>query len=431
MKRILNLKNIPITLVIGFNLFTLLVFYTAPIDWVTDNLFIFFIFAITCQIMIAFGYSLGYKKSLKRNVFSAPLQTFSRKRINFIFFFYIATFLIGYAYHLKFNVFNIKGMINYLMVGILDPHTGYRMALDENRPPTVSWSIYFLISIINQLFFIIGFIKWSQMNLLKKIFFIFFILIDLFFWMGRGTNFGVISMITTLAFASVFKLKFVGTDLKKTLKFFFIIALFLFGSIYIFSYNMTNRSGSDKINFQAFNLGPSKVNENAAIFTLIPKQLQTTYMFVVSYLTQGYYHTCLAFNLDFKPTFFLGSNPASISMGQAFNIDVWENTYMYRLGKEGVDPLVNWHSAYLWYANDISIPCVPILLFFIGYIFGFSWGLSLKSNDFLSKIIFIIVGNMLLYLFANNSYLSSIFYSFMFILPLWYLSRVLRIKLVN
>jgi hypothetical protein len=34
-------------------------------------------------------------------------------------------------------------------------------------------------------------------------------------------------------------------------------------------------------------------------------------------------------------------------------------------------------------------------------------------------------GSVLLYLFANNSYLSSIFYSVMFVLPVWLLTRVL------
>ena len=431
MKRLFNLKYTPLTIVIGFNLFTLFIFYTAPIQWVTDNLFLFFIFAILCQIMIILGYKLGYKKSNRKKIPVAVLFNFSKKTLNFVFWFYSITFLIGYAYHLKFSVFDIKGMVSLLMIGIADPHAGYRLALSESRPATVSWSIFFFISIINQVFFIIGFLKWGDMGRWKKILFILFVLFELFFWMGRGTNFGVISMITTLAFASVFRLESIRLNLKKAFRFYSLIILLLAGSIYIFSYNLNNRAGNDKINFQVFNLGLAKVNENAAVFTIMPKKLQTTYMYMVSYLAQGYYHTCLAFDLDFKPTFFLGNNPAAIDLGKVFNIDVWKDTYMYRLREKGVDPLVNWHSAYLWYANDVSIPGVPFLLFFIGYIFGFSWGVSLKNDDFLSKIIFIILGNMLLYLFANNSYLSNEFYSFMFILPIWYLTRVGRIKLTK
>ena len=36
-----------------------------------------------------------------------------------------------------------------------------------------------------------------------------------------------------------------------------------------------------------------------------------------------------------------------------------------------------------------------------------------------------ILGNMLLFLFANNTYLASVFYAFMFLLPFWLFTRVL------
>jgi hypothetical protein len=425
-----NLKNIPLTVVIGFNLFTLFIFYTAPIKWATENIPLFLFFSLSSQIMIMLGYRIGFRKNIKSNISNGIFFKVSGKKINFIFSFYSITFLIKYAYLLKFNFFDIKGMVSILLIGIINPQLGYALSLNESRPDTISWSVYFLISIINQIFFIIGFIKWREINKAKKILFIFFVLVDLFFWMGRGTNFGVINVISTLAFASFYKLKSIKFSFKNVFRFYVVIILLLIGSIYTFSYNMVSRSGNTKLNLQAFNLGISKVNENAAIFTILPTRFQPTYMYMVSYLAQGYYHTCLAFDLDFKPTFFLGNNPALINLAdEVFNFDIWKDTYVYRLREKGVDPRVNWHSAYLWYASDFSIPGVPILLFFIGYLFGASWALSLRKNDFLSKIVFIILGNMLLYLFANNTYLSSVFYSFIFILPVWYFTRIKKYKL--
>ena len=92
-------------------------------------------------------------------------------------------------------------MINRLLLGIYDPQLGYSLSLDKSHPFTVSWSLYFFIAIIDQVFFIVGFIKWKTMNRFKKCLFIFFLLIEIFYWMGRGTNFGVISLITTLLFS--------------------------------------------------------------------------------------------------------------------------------------------------------------------------------------------------------------------------------------
>ncbi len=101
---------------------------------------------------------------------------------------------------------------------------------------------------------------------------------------------------------------------------------------------------------------------------------------------------------------------------------------MYRLWEKGVDPFIYWHSAYSWFASDVTFAGVPVLLCLIAYMFGLSWALSVTHDDLLSKVVYIVLGNMLLYLFANNSYLSSVFYAFMFILPTWCVTRVLTAR---
>ena len=186
---LLSLKNRPLTIVIGFNLLTLIVFFTAPVRWKTDNLFLFVIFSLFCQIMIVIGYERGYKKYLNADVSNSILYNFTDNKLNFIFLFYLFTLLYKYAYLLRFNLFDIKGMFSFLMVGIADPQIGYALATDAFRPVTLKWYIYFPISIINQVFFIIGFIKWKDLSRFKKYLFVFFVLIELYYWMGRGTNF--------------------------------------------------------------------------------------------------------------------------------------------------------------------------------------------------------------------------------------------------
>lgn len=421
---LLSLKNRPLTIVIGFNLFTLLVFFTAPVTWKTDNLFLFLIFSLFCQIMIVLGFKRGYKKYLDADVSNSILNNLTDKKLNFIFLFYLFTLLYKYAYLLKFDLFDIKGMFSFLMMGIANPQIGYELSVDASRPNTLGWDIYFLISIINNVFFIIGFIKWTDLSRLKKYLFVFFLIIDVFYWMGRGTSFGVICMITTFTFSYIDRLRSVTLNLKQTLVFSMVIILLLYGGISVFTYNIKNRVENKEIVMERFSFGSSEINENHYMFSLIPKSQHAAYMAVVSYLTQGYYHTCLAFDLDFKWTYFLGNNPISIADAEMFNINVWEDTYVYRLRNKGVDPLVNWHSAYVWYASDVSFFGVPFLLYFIGYLFGISWALSLGNGDFLSKLLFVVLGNMLLYLFANNTYLGSIFDSFIFLLPAWYFTRV-------
>jgi len=423
---LLNIKLLPLTVVIGFNLFTVLIFLSAPMNWATDNLYIFTAFFLICQIMIIGGYLQGFQKVVRLDIPHTVFYKISNIKLSLIFFFYAATMLIKYAFSLKFNLLDIKGMVLFCLTGLIDPRTTYIIGADPTRPYTINWSLYFLTSIINQLFFIIGFIKWKEMSLLKKIFFILFVIIELFYWMGRGTNFGVICMITTVTFVFIDRFKLLKLNFRKTLSVSVLIFLLFMVSFTFFAYNMDRRGDGGAAITGNFAIGSSTVRESSAIFSIIPESLHNSYLLIVSYMTQGYYHTCLAFDLDFKSTYFLGNNPGLISLAGALGIYVWENTYMYGLGAKynDVDDLAVWHSAYTWYANDVSFFGVPFVLFILGYLYGLSRNLSLKYNDFLSKVMFIIFGNMLLFLFANNTYLSSVFYSFMFVFPIWYFTRV-------
>ena len=53
-------RDRPILGITGFNLFTLLVFVTAPVKWQTDNLPLLCLFVLVCQLMIYAGFRLGH-----------------------------------------------------------------------------------------------------------------------------------------------------------------------------------------------------------------------------------------------------------------------------------------------------------------------------------------------------------------------------------
>ncbi len=95
---------------------------------------------------------------------------------------------------------------------------------------------------------------------------------------------------------------------------------------------------------------------------------------------------------------------------------------MHRLHRLGIDEYGVWHSAYTWFASDVSFYGVPVLLFVVGYGFGFSWICGMRG-DFLSRLVFIMFGNVLLFLFANNTYLSSVFCAFIVFVPFWVFTR--------
>jgi hypothetical protein len=242
--------------------------------------------------------------------------------------------------------------------------------------------------------------------------------LDLLFSIGRGTTFGLVSMVTTFLFAALFwKRSQLGTGLL-------VVCLFM-GTVALFSYNLYSRSGNVERSVELTEFGRSALVVDHPVLAVVPESLRPTYLNVLWYFCGGYYHASFALDLDFRPTLFVGSNPALIGLAAIFGIDIWNDSYMHRLQvARGIDELGVWHSAYAWYANDVSFVGVPLVVFGIAYLFGFSWARS-AQGDFLSRIVFVILGNMLLFLFANNTYLSSVFYSVMFLLPFWLFTRVL------
>lgn len=410
----------PLKYIIAFNLFTIFIFITAPLRWESSNILLFLFLIFFSQLALIFGFTNGSKKYLKLKQIGTVI---TNKRIKQIFAFYSVTFLIKYAYILRFYPYQISEMFNFLLIGVVSPDIGYKLSLDSTRAFTIPWTVYFVISIINQVFFIIGYLTWKRNGFWLKLIFTFFIIIELFFWFGRGTNFGIISLITTFLFSRMVLFELKKSNFNKIKNGFF-LALLVVSSVFVFSYNLYNRRGGADIEIENFDLRNATVDMNHISFKIIPKPLHETYMYLVSYLSQGYYHTALSLDLDYVPTFLFGNNPAAIDLAELLHINIKEDTYVYRLQEKGIDPEVNWHSSYTWYASDVTYFGVPFVFYVLGYLFGCSWVLSMKFNDFLSQIVFVILCNMLLFTFANNNYLSNMFYSSSILFPYWYFNRV-------
>lgn len=409
-------------IIVGFNLFTIALYATAPLDYSSSaNFVLSIIYLLVSCALINYGFKAGEKKSfnpvnLEKKLFFKTTE----KILNFVFIFYTLTFLIKYAYHLRFSPLDVRGMFSFLSLGIADPYWAYHTAISDTRPWTVSWSIYFIISLVDQIFFIFAFLTYDKQKKYQKILLAFFVTLELFYWVGRATNFGVVALV--LGFF-VTRIVNAGGDSKFNIKkllrllllgfLLFVIALFSFGS------TMDSRTGGADAT-GAFTM------TKGGIFDILPEQFWSSYYYVVSYLCQGYYNMSLAFDIPHGDwTFFLGNNPALISLSNfLFGTDLMEHSYMKSLDLHcGVDEFAAWHSAYLWWANDFTIFGALIIVYILAYITGYSLRLSNIHNDLLSKIICTVSSCMLIMLFANNTYLSNVFYSCMILFPIWYFTR--------
>jgi hypothetical protein len=74
---------------------------------------------------------------------------------NLLLFFYILTFIFRYAYLLKFQFYDLFGIINEILLGVVDPKYGYLSTLDSSKAFTLPWSLYAFISIFHSLFLLV------------------------------------------------------------------------------------------------------------------------------------------------------------------------------------------------------------------------------------------------------------------------------------
>ena len=412
----------PIVGVIGFNLFTLLVFVTAPVRWRTDNLILLCVFVLLCQFLVFLGFWFGRRTGGTMPGTYKPPFIDGRSLVRTLFIVYVITLPMSYAYRLELAPFDIPGIISRLVAGIRDPHFGYAATQEKTGLGPVPWSAFFLVSIFNQLFFPVGFLYWRQLRAAAKVVFVILLGIDLFYWIGIATSFGVVSLVTTFGLSTMFWPAHPRRTVRQRASRIVVLVLLLGGTIAFFSHNLYRRSNFVQVDVSQYEVARSEIILDHQAFALVPEPLWPTYIMVVTYLGQGYYHTCFAFDLEFRPTGLVGNNTALISLARLFGVDVWNDTYMHRLHRQGIDEYGVWHSAYTWFASDVSFFGVPVLLFVVGYLFGFSWGQGL-TGDFLSRVVFIMFGNILLFLFANNTYLASVFYAFMVFVPLWMVTR--------
>lgn len=401
---------LPIVVLGGVNFLTLILYLVSPFNYVYGDFYLSFIYVFINIFFLFFGYILALfffqSDSYKINyLYNFGDET---KIFKILLYIFASTFLIRYAYLLHYEFYDISGMLKEVIIGVLDPKVGYLSTVNNTRSFTIPWSIYAFITIFHSLFFITGAIVWKRINLFYKFSFLFFIIIEIIFWYSRGTNFGIISLIILLFLAYLLRVE------KINFRFVLNISMVLFFILFIFSLIMNVRMDG-VVDLSSYEIYLTTVNYDSFVLNLFPDYLKPSVLSIFSYLTQGYYFLSFGFDQDFNFTYFFGSNPALINIANLIGIDIERGTYVFRLSEYGIDPTVQWHSAYLWLASDLTFYFVPFYIFGLGFGLSFSWIMATRSDDYLCKVLFIILGGYVLFLFANTNFIASYFYIFVFV----------------
>lgn len=136
------------------------------------------------------------------------------------------------------------------------------------------------------------------------------------------------------------------------------------------------------------------------------------------YLTQGYKGISLSLNRPFDSTFGVGH---SVFLQRLFEdhlgFDIRSRTYQRKI-TEMWDENIFWHSAYSYFANDVSFYGVILVVLLLGYYFAMVVHAALVADNFIAKSLLPLFAIMFLYMPANNQVFSQLEY----MSPFWVLT---------
>jgi len=230
-------------------------------------------------------------------------------------------------------------------------------------------------------------------------------------WLSAGTNKGLIDLILIILCVVYFKLGMSNHEKRKQTKktrWIVIAVVLVIVGVNYFAVNIDGRvSGNYQYLLNSIR-GAAEYNRESIIIKVFPL-FSSASTYITDYLTQGYYGLSLGLEQPFIPMFGVGHSPFLIeNIEQILNVDIAQFTYASRIDNSIWSAATNWHTAFLWIANDVSPYGVPIITFIIGYYFGFIVN-HLFQNDLVMFPLFCIFMQMFFYFPMNNQIFASPF----------------------
>lgn len=406
----------PLKLILGFLIFTEILFFVGPLDYIIPSRNSLFIYLIIVNVACFLGYRRGVR------TYHFPKYLIINKNHNkFISYCIIISFIL-----LPFRIISLWGthsispieIINHIQNAFQNPGDVYSDKLD-----LVSGFPTYLCIIMSPVVYLtipLCIFYYSRLQKIWKILALLLIIWEFLLPIGQGVRKGILDISMIIFFIYIAKKPHILLNVKLLRKYKLYIFTFCISFILYFIYSNLSRYGIDDaavlIEGGTYNLKESySYNINPVILSVICS--------IESYLCQGYYALGNALYSDFTYTFGFGSSWFGINFMNRLGIDLLPYTYIGKLEKIGIDPAINWHSIYTWLASDFTFIGVPIFIYFMGYLFSVSWLDTLIERSKYAPAMFILYAIMFFYSFANNQVFSLSFIAFVVISILWLRTR--------
>lgn len=417
----------PIYIAIIYSLFTIFLFEFGVVDFKYHDKFLLYFFLFFAHLGMAFGYFFGiHSKNYTTNENARDGKELVKKLFRYSFIVYLITFVPDFMVGTHTYSFSLANILSKIQVGLTDSSLLYNANRSVENVSgiwrIINWGLV-LTGFIRWTFFPLAVYLWKELKTYHKVFFFVFAFFYLASYLTTGTTAGIftISFIIVVPFVmKAYRRKYFNEieygrkRISKKGRFIRTLSVIagISASLWVFSNNMESRLGWKTITG----------DWTSFPWNLVPVSMRSAVYWLTGYVAQGYGALSHCIDQPFTPTFGLGGSWFLIqNFSSLLHINILEYTYLGKAEAFGYGAYHNWHTVYVWLANDVSFIGVPIVLFGLFYLMAQSWRDYLDHNDPFAFVFMTIMGFFCLYISANNTVFthSETLFAFWITLFLW------------
>lgn len=415
----------PIKVAMAYSIATIILYEFGPYEYPSINKLELYFFLIFAHIMMYAGFKSGINKSCRQNLCDLPVFPID-KFLNFLFFISFISFIPRFVIFTGFYDGGISALVNGARLFFSSAQELY-IAKQSLANVTGIWKYinYFdvLTSALYWAYLPLSVLFWRRIRGFRRFGTVLIWIFYFLQYITTGTNVGLFNGIVTISVIYVIKKfasgKYRGYSNKIRRLVVVCVAVVLLFSI--FSTTMSSRIGDRYKTFESVGNYSCSYDENSILNRITPQVLHPTVAYFARYLGLPYNALAMSFSVPFRSTYGFGHSMFLLDNGPK---GIEDRTYQMELERRfNYDHYSNWHTMYLWFANDVSIWLVPILLFFLFAYFGKSWRLFLETGNLFSFLTFMLFVNMMVFISANNQVFQDYHTMFAFWLFL-FLNRI-------
>ncbi len=394
---------------------TVFLYFFGPIDWKTKNTPLVVVLLLLYEVALALGYRVGTKRYFAGEDELQTPKSFTYKDEILIRRILIIGILFDILMMIRMsNSLNPVAIFQNIINGILNPASQYRLYY-ENAAAGQLWGggFFSLFITLGTPFAIAGIVLsvFFYKESTKSTRFLAWLSI-LIHINGRFISSANEGLFDTAIYISVaLMLRYINYNLanpnrkrmniKKKIGIISLISILIIAVMVFFTNNIMGRTLG---NFTFGTLGENRFDSNAAILKYIPQPLLVTFVYLSVYLCEGYYGFSLSTLVDWTPMFGLGfSSFLRNNISELFNVDLLQYTYQSKIENYySWGALKNFHTAYTFWACDVSHVGVILVMFIIGYKFAVYYRKSVVQCSKTAIVMMPLLITLLFYLPANN-----------------------------